>query len=134
MLEIALTCAIVCNALFLVSQRVERISRTSGMAENELVLVRVTGVGKQTDAAARTREDLASLRAIPGVTAVSVINQVPFRNSSSNTSISREMNQERPTASVGMYTFSEDALRTLGLNLVVEAATSSRPSTSTSTT
>ncbi|KOQ78064.1 ABC transporter permease [Stenotrophomonas maltophilia] len=117
-LEIALTCAIVCNALFLVSQRVERISRTSGMAENELVLVRVTGVGKQTDAAARTREDLASLRAIPGVTAVSVINQVPFRNSSSNTSISREMNQERPTASVGMYTFSEDALRTVGLNLV----------------
>jgi hypothetical protein len=49
-LEVALTCAIVCNALFLVSQRVERISQTSGMAENELVFVRVSGIGKQTDA------------------------------------------------------------------------------------
>jgi hypothetical protein len=49
-LEVALTCAIVCNALFLVTQRVERISQTSGLAENELVFVRVSGIGKQTNA------------------------------------------------------------------------------------
>jgi putative ABC transport system permease protein len=44
-LEVALTCAIVCNALFLVTQRVG-ISQTSGLAENELVFVRVSGIGK----------------------------------------------------------------------------------------
>ena len=60
-LEVALTCAIVCNALFLVTQRVERISQTSGLAENELVFVRVSGIGKQTNGQARTQEDLLSL-------------------------------------------------------------------------
>ncbi|KAG0731710.1 hypothetical protein G6F23_015039 [Rhizopus arrhizus] len=89
-LEVALTCAIVCNALFLVSQRVDKISMPSGIAENELVMLRVSGIGEQTNAMARTREDLAALRAIPGVTSATIINQVPFRNGSSSSSISRE--------------------------------------------
>lgn len=117
-LEIALTCAIVCNALFLVTQRVEKISQPSGLAENELVMVRVSGIGKQTNAMARTNEDLASLRAIPGVTSVAKVNQLPFRRNSSNTSISREREQERPTAFVSQYMVGENALSTLGLQLV----------------
>ncbi len=117
-LEIALTCAIVCNALFLVSQRIDKISLPSGIAESELVMVRVSGIGKQTNAMARTREDLASLRALPGVKAVTVINQLPFRNSSSNSSISRKQEQERPTTSVSLYMLSEDGMRTMGMNLV----------------
>ncbi|MCR8715205.1 ABC transporter permease [Stenotrophomonas indicatrix] len=117
-LEIALTCAIVCNALFLVTQRVEKISQPSGLAENELVMVRVSGIGKQTNAMARTNEDLASLRAIPGVTSVAKVNQLPFRRNSSNTSISREREQERPTAFVSQYMVGENALATLGLQLV----------------
>ncbi len=36
-LEIALTCAIVCNAVFLISQRLERSEMPSGVAEHELV-------------------------------------------------------------------------------------------------
>lgn len=117
-LEVALTCAIVCNALFLVSQRVEKISMPSGIAENELVMLRVSGIGKQTDAMARTREDLASLRAIPGVSNVTIINQVPFRNGSSSSSISREVDQERPTTNASMYTLSENGLATMGINLI----------------
>lgn len=117
-LEVALTCAIVCNALFLVSQRVEKISMPSGIAENELVMLRVSGIGKQTDAMARTREDLASLRALPGVSNVTIINQVPFRNGSSSSSISREIDQERPTTNASMYTLSENGLATMGINLI----------------
>lgn len=117
-LEVALTCAIVCNALFLVSQRVEKISMPSGIAESELVMLRVSGIGKQTDALARTREDLASLRAIPGVSNVTIINQVPFRNGSSSSSISRVIDQERPTTNASMYTLSENGLATMGINLI----------------
>src|SRR3546814_8924611 len=36
-LEIALSCAIVCNALFLIGNRIERINLVSGVAENEVV-------------------------------------------------------------------------------------------------
>lgn len=117
-LEVALTCAIVCNALFLVSRRVEKISMPSGIAENELVMLRVSGIGKQTDALARTREDLASLRAIPGVSNVTIINQVPFRNGSSSSSISRVIDQERPTTNASMYNLSENGLATMGINLI----------------
>ena len=116
-LEVALTCAIVCNALFLVTQRVERISQTSGLAENELVFVRVSGIGKQTNGQARTQEDLSALRAVPGVTAAAKVNQLPFRPNSSNTSVSLKQEQERPTAFVTMYMFGEGGLSTLGLQL-----------------
>jgi putative ABC transport system permease protein len=117
-LEIALTCAIVCNALFLVTQRLEKISQTSGLAEKELVFVRVSGIGKQTNAEARTQEDLASLRAVPGVVSAAKVNQLPFRSNSSNTSVSLKQEQERPTAFVTMYQFGENALSTLGLQMV----------------
>ena len=66
----------------------------------------------------RTREDLASLRAIPGVSNVTIINQVPFRNGSSSSSISRVIDQERPTTNASMYTLSENGLATMGINLI----------------
>lgn len=117
-LEVALTCAIVCNALFLVSQRIDKISQPSGVAEKELIVVRVSGIGKQSDAMARTREDIAALRAVPGVTQVSRANQLPFRNSSSNSGIALTPEQERPTIHAAMYNVNEGALSTLGLNLI----------------
>ena len=42
-LEIALSCAIICNALFLISERVDRLHLVSGVAENEVVRVQMTG-------------------------------------------------------------------------------------------
>ena len=65
--EIALTCAIICNALFMISDRLSQVREVSGIAEEELVRVQISGIGSDTDQVARTRTDLASLRAIPGV-------------------------------------------------------------------
>ena len=62
-LEIALSCAIICNALFLISQRFESVSRPSGIAEDELLVIRLSGIGPDENADARTREDKAALRA-----------------------------------------------------------------------
>ncbi|HMG23237.1 MAG TPA: hypothetical protein VK607_18000, partial [Kofleriaceae bacterium] len=87
-LEIALTCAIVCNAIFLIRDRLSRMDRPSGVAEHELLRVRLTGIGTQTDASSLTAQDLAALRAIPGVKVVAATNMVPFGNSSWNTSVS----------------------------------------------
>jgi len=116
-LEIALTCAIVCNALFLVSQRIEKISLPSGLAEKELVMVNVGGIGRQVDAMARTREDLAALRAIPGVTQVTTVNQLPFRRNSNSSGLSHSAGQEESSVNVAMYAVGENGLATLGLNL-----------------
>lgn len=117
-LEIALTCAIVCNALFLIGQRIEKINQPSGIAESELVEVRLGGIGTQVNVAARTREDLAALRGIPGVKSVVPLNQMPFRNNSWNTSLGLTPDQERPTLSASQYFGSEGTVDTLGLEVV----------------
>jgi putative ABC transport system permease protein len=115
-LEVALTCAIVCNALFLVTQRVERISQTSGLAENELVFVRSAASASRPMARPAPGGPGRPAR-VPGVTAAAKVNQLPFRPNSSNTSVSLKQEQERPTAFVTMYMFGEGGLSTLGLQL-----------------
>ena len=117
-LEIALTCAIVCNALFLIGQRIEKINQPSGIAEQELLEVRLGGIGNQVNAAARTREDLAALRGLPGVKSAVAINQLPFRRNSWNTSLQLTPDQERPTLNAAQYFGSEGALSTLGVQLI----------------
>ncbi|HET7163108.1 MAG TPA: ABC transporter permease, partial [Rhodanobacteraceae bacterium] len=116
-LEIALTCAIVCNAVFLVTQRLHRMDMPSGVALHELVQVQVSTIGAQPDAEARTQEDLAALRQIPGVRAVSLVSQVPFTNSSSNTSIELTPTQTQPTLNATLY-FGENLPQTFGARLV----------------
>ncbi len=117
-LEIALACAIVCNALFLIGNRIETLHRVSGIAEQELVTISLGGIGQQVNAAARTREDLAALRAVPGVRNATVLNQVPFVHSSWNTSLALTPEQERPSLNAAQYMAEEATLQTLGLRLV----------------
>ena len=77
-LEIALSCAIVCNAVFVIGSRVSYMHRASGVVENELVVLDVSSIQTDRNADAMRREDLAALAAIPGVKAVSSINQIPY--------------------------------------------------------
>ncbi|QNH18421.1 ABC transporter permease [Xanthomonas sp. SS] len=116
-LEIALACAIVCNALFLIGNRIETLHRPSGIAEQELVTISLGGIGQQVNAAARTREDLAALRAVPGVRNATMLNQVPFVHYSQNTSVALTPDQERPSLNAAQYLAEEGALQTLGLRL-----------------
>ncbi|MGH8213085.1 MAG: ABC transporter permease [Rhodanobacteraceae bacterium] len=117
MLEIALTCAIVCNAVFLIEQRAQRMNIRSGVAEQELSQVQVATIGERPDAKARGEEELSALRQIPGVKAVARINELPFTDSSWNTSIFLSAKQMQPTLDATEY-FGEDALQTLGTKLV----------------
>ena len=117
-LEIALSCAIICNALFIVTQRLETLNLASGIDDDRLIEIALSGIGQQTDADARTAEDLASLRAIPGVERVAVTNQLPFQNGSWNTSLSLTPEQEVPTLNATQYLVNEGALATMGLKLI----------------
>ena len=117
-LEIALSCAIICNALFLIGQRVDRLNLTSGVAENEVVRVQLTGIGEDDNAEALTRSDLALLRGLPGVKAASVTNQVPFVSSSWNTGVTMVKDQKQPTLSSTVYMGDEQFLAALGPRVV----------------
>ena len=117
-LEIALTCAIICNALFMIGQRIAQISETSGIVEDELVRIQIIPVGGDESARAQTRADLAILRAMPGVKSATTVNQVPFVNSSWNSSVNLEPDQPRPTLNATRYMADENFIDTFGLTLV----------------
>ena len=117
-LEIALSCAIICNAVFLISTRLERMDRVTGLAENDLVRLSITGIGQEEDAELKSRVDIAALREIPGVVAATSTNQVPFGNSSWNSSINLTPDQDTPSMSAAMYMGDEQLLETFGLRVV----------------
>ncbi|MET0289364.1 MAG: FtsX-like permease family protein [Pseudoxanthomonas sp.] len=121
-LEIALSCAIICNAVFLIRQRLDVIDTNSGIAEHELMRIQITGIGQDRGAMALTREDLAAIRAIPGVKQAEVTNQAPMINSSWNTSVTLEPDSKAPGPNASMYMGGPAALETLGLKLVAGRA------------
>lgn len=117
-LEIALSCAIICNAMFLIGGRLERMDRPTGLAENEIVRIQITGIGQDDNAMALTQSDLAALRALPGVKSASVTNQVVFGGSSWNSGVNLTQDQTHVNLSATTYLGDEQLPETLGLKLV----------------
>lgn len=117
-LEIALTCAIVCNAVFLIATRLERMDRPTGMTDNEIVEIELSGIGRDDNPDVLAQRDLAALRAIPGVIAATRTNQIPFNNSSWNSSINLLKEQQDPTANASVYMGDTAFLAAMGLELV----------------
>ena len=117
-LEIALSCAIICNALFLIAERMENIRRPSGFDETHIVRLQVGGIGDDEQAAALTQTDLASLRALPGVKSASTTNQVPFNNSSWNSSVNLTKDQTHQNLNSTIYMGDTSFIDTMGLKLV----------------
>lgn len=117
-LEIALSCAIVSNAVFLIGSRLERMQQPSGIAESEVVQIQIGGFGLVADPAATARDDLAALKALPGVQSASTVNQVPFGRSSWYSGLRLDPEQLNATLVITTYLGSEDLLETLGVKLV----------------
>ena len=129
-LQVAFTCAIVCNVAFMIVQRVQRISLPTGVAEQNLSVIRVSGIGKDENPWARHQVDLAALRGIPGVESVVAIdNSLPLNRSESDygtcpdkESLDRAMQamsvEGTDCVSPSVYNGSPGLLRTLGLDLV----------------
>jgi putative ABC transport system permease protein len=118
-LEIALTCAIVCNAVFLIGERLGRMHQDSGVPEDELVRVYLNPIGADKDAAVTTAADLDALRTIPGVKSVAVSDQVPFGDSSWTFSVSTKLDDDGPSSlDAAGYMGSKELLATLGAQLI----------------
>ncbi|WEN16229.1 ABC transporter permease [Rhodanobacter sp. AS-Z3] len=117
-LEIALTCGIVCNAVFLINQRLQRMDIPSGIAEHNLLQIKFAYVGDQTDAYAQAQTDLATLQQIAGVQAVALVNQLPLSgHAMSNSGIKLRPHQRQASLEVASY-YGQNLLTTLGVRLI----------------
>ena len=118
-LEVALTCAILCNAINLVRLRINAINSPLGVDESALSYLEIAGIGSDANALALTRTDKEAIRAIPGVESVSVINQTPLQNGSWNSSFSlRADDRGGRDNNATLYMGDDDMLRTFGTHLV----------------
>ncbi|UPG96731.1 ABC transporter permease [Luteibacter aegosomatissinici] len=115
-LQIALTCAIVCNAVFLVSDRLHWMHTPSGIDEDRIAAIRLSVPGKGVDIHSRAETDLATLRALPGVEAASTINSLPFSGRSWTTGIRLDLSEKVPRADMAQY-YGENAGQLLGAKL-----------------
>ena len=117
-LQIALTCAIVCNALFLISERISTINAPTYMPDDELIVLTAPGMKRAENPEPQTNVDLAALRGIPGVKSVTIANQMPFGENSNNTGVRLTGDLNTPGAvGAAQYTLAEDWLKTYGLRL-----------------
>lgn len=125
-LQIALTLAIVCNAVFIIGQRVDRIDRPSGIDEKNLFVIAQGWVGAPSgdDAAsvdkldAMQREDVATLRNLPGVESVIAINSLPLVQSMWTTGVSLKPGQRDESQHAALYFGTDQMIPALGLKLV----------------
>lgn len=117
MLQVALACAIACNALFLLQQRLVPILAPDGVRDpGHLIVVWNLAARGKPWSASRLREVEATLRSVPGVAAVSVAADLPMIT---NASVNGDLYGADTKAKGNAVLYIGDGLvQTLGLQLV----------------
>ena len=119
-LQIALTLAIVCNALFIISQRIAHLSRPSGVDENSLLVIQNQWAGKPSvdETASLVKADLATLRQLPGVADAYATNAWPLGNGGISFGMGYTPEKQASVTSTAIYFTDQHTLPTLGLKLI----------------
>ena len=119
-LEVALSCGIVTNAMHLIQTRIEALQADSGLAENEMVVLNLRGSKPQLPerTAGIVLEDLTRLRALPGVKAATAANQIVYGNNSNNSGVSLEPDYKGTRVTAAQYAADEQMVPAFGLRIV----------------
>jgi putative ABC transport system permease protein len=118
-LQIALTLAIVCNALFIINQRVARMSRPTGMDESNLLVIQNHWVSASTQTIPTlTKADLLALRQLPDVEDATRINEYPLGRRSTMEGIRLDPNAKPHISLAAEYFVDDHTLPTMGTQLI----------------
>ena len=120
-LQVALSLAILANALHIVSERRHMSARPSGVADEHAVFsvsVRNLSTGGPEQQLATQKREAETIRAVPGVVSVANINQIPLSQSGWNNSVAVDRKQVDETAPSSFYFSPDSIVKTWGLKLV----------------
>jgi putative ABC transport system permease protein len=119
-LQIALTVAIVCNALFIIQQRMGNLSERSGVDEaNVFVIANQWAIERSTqEVDAQVRADMAALRQLPSVRDAAPASGYPLSGGGWDNFVTLTPDQVKPTTDSAVYAGDEHLLDTLGSRLV----------------
>ncbi|MFZ6756945.1 ABC transporter permease [Undibacterium sp. Ji50W] len=119
-LQVAISLAILANAVYIVKLRMEMVARPSGVAEeNDLFSINLSNrkVAEHAEQITTQKQDEATIRGVSGVQGVTRVNQTPLSWSGSTTGVSLDRKQASISARVSMYTASESVMKLWGLKL-----------------
>jgi len=116
--QMAITLAILCNALFIIQQRVALSKRPTGADEANVVVLDNQWVGNPPDMIARQQGDLAALRTLPGVVDAYATNSAPLTDGGNSTGVGLQPDQKSSSAQAAVYFGDQHALAGLGLKLI----------------
>jgi putative ABC transport system permease protein len=120
-LQVALSLAILANALFIVNERRAVAARPSGIADEHSVFyfeVRHLNNDGPERRLATVKREADVLRSVAGVVSVAMTTQMPMSRSGTNNSITADRKQERELAISSVYIAPDSLVKTLGLRLV----------------
>lgn len=120
-LQIALTLAIVCNALFIIHQRLANLSQASGVDEANVFVI--SNQWANTDEStsqvdAQVRADLLALRQLPAVRDAAPASGYPLQGGGWDNFVTMTPGQVKPTTDAAVYLGDEHFIEALGLKLV----------------
>jgi putative ABC transport system permease protein len=117
-IQMAVTIAVLCNAVFVIQQRIAWTQAPTGLDEQNIFTIKNKWIGHPDQAPlTRTKADLAALRGLAGVEDAYASNSFPLMGYGQTGYVNIEPDQRNPTANASMYFTDEHALHTLGLKL-----------------
>jgi putative ABC transport system permease protein len=117
-IQMAITLAILCNALFIIEQRVALSKRPTGLDEPNVFVVTNQWVGDPKDMKSKLLADLAAMRAVPDVVDVTATNAFPLGDGGSTEGIKMNAEQRDESEKTALYFGDEHALAAMGLKLI----------------
>jgi len=117
-LQIAVTMAIMVNAVSIMQERVRVMARPSGIDEHNIFYINSAGFAEDFNERVTIEEDLAALRGMPGVVNAIQSITVPLSDSGWSMGLQTEPGAEFDATGVALYFVDEHGLNTFGLDLL----------------
>lgn len=118
-LQIALTLAIVCNAVFIIHDRVTKMARDPGMDVDNIFVLNVSAYKPDYNADSAIKGNLDMLRSLPGVVDASYTQSIPLSGGGwSDGATDKPEQNPKSTVGMGVFHMDEHGLNALGTKLV----------------
>lgn len=117
-LQIAVTMAIMVNSVAIIQQRIKDMGRPSGTDEQNIFTLSSTAFVPDTDMRVLIDEDLAMIRATPGIRNAIATNSFPLRQGGWSMQLQTEPGTGKTGVGTAIYFSDEHALDALGTQLI----------------
>ena len=117
-IQVSIALAVLVNAVYIVKQRIDKIGRPTGMDTANILVVSSSGFARDYDYVAAIRADLAYLRGLNAVVAVTALNSIPLSNGGSASTLGNQPDARPGAGENGNYMeIDEQGLEALGVHL-----------------